>query len=34
MCGDAEPEATIPVLREAFKPERLAVEEILRGRAR
>jgi S-adenosylmethionine decarboxylase len=34
MCGDAEPEATIPVLRAAFKPERLAVEEILRGRAR
>jgi len=32
MCGDAEPQATIEVLREAFKPERLAVEEILRGR--
>jgi S-adenosylmethionine decarboxylase len=32
MCGDAEPQATIAVLREAFKPERLAVEEILRGR--
>ncbi len=32
MCGDAEPQATIAVLREAFQPERLAVEEILRGR--
>ena len=34
MCGSAEPQATIEVLREAFKPERLAVEEILRGRAK
>ncbi len=33
MCGDAEPQATIEVLREAFTPDRLAVEEILRGRA-
>ncbi len=33
MCGDADPQATIAVLRAAFKPERLAVEEILRGRA-
>ncbi len=33
MCGGAEPQATIEVLREAFKPDRLAVEEILRGRA-
>lgn len=33
MCGDAEPQATIAVLRAAFKPTRLAVEEILRGRA-
>ena len=32
MCGDAEPQATIEVLRQAFKPNRLAVEEILRGR--
>jgi S-adenosylmethionine decarboxylase len=32
MCGDADPQATIAVLRDAFKPERLAVEEILRGR--
>jgi S-adenosylmethionine decarboxylase len=33
MCGGAEPQATIEVLREAFKPDRLRVEEILRGRA-
>ena len=33
MCGDAEPQATIEVLRQSFKPNRLAVEEILRGRA-
>jgi S-adenosylmethionine decarboxylase len=32
MCGDAQPEATVPVLREAFKPERIAVSEIVRGR--
>jgi S-adenosylmethionine decarboxylase len=31
MCGAAEPEACIPVLREAFKPTRIAVSEILRG---
>jgi S-adenosylmethionine decarboxylase len=31
MCGEAEPEACIPVLREAFDPRRLAVSEILRG---
>ncbi len=33
MCGGAEPQATIEILRAAFKPDRLAVEEILRGRA-
>ena len=33
MCGSAEPQATIEVLRAAFKPDRLKVEEILRGRA-
>ncbi len=33
MCGGAEPQATIEVLRAAFKPDRLTVEEILRGRA-
>jgi S-adenosylmethionine decarboxylase len=31
MCGDAKPEACVPVLREAFKPGRIAVSEILRG---
>jgi S-adenosylmethionine decarboxylase len=33
MCGDARPHAAIEVLREAFRPDRLAVEEHLRGRA-
>jgi len=33
MCGGAEPHATIEVLRAAFNPDRLSVEEILRGRA-
>ena len=32
MCGCAEPRAAIEVLRTAFRPARLAVEEILRGR--
>ncbi len=32
MCGCAEPRAAIEVLREAFRPTRLTVEEILRGR--
>ncbi len=32
MCGCAEPREAIEVLREAFRPARLAVEEILRGR--
>ena len=31
MCGRANPDACIPVLREAFKPERVAVGEHLRG---
>ena len=31
MCGDANPEACIPVLREAFKPARIVVGEHLRG---
>ena len=31
MCGDAKPEACIPVLREAFKPNRIVVGEHLRG---
>jgi S-adenosylmethionine decarboxylase len=32
MCGNAEPDKCIPVLREAFAPGRLAVSELLRGR--
>ncbi len=32
MCGQAHPDACIPVLREAFKAERVEVNEILRGR--
>ncbi len=31
MCGDARPEACVPVLREAFSPKRVAVNEIFRG---
>jgi S-adenosylmethionine decarboxylase len=31
MCGDAKPEACVPVLRKAFKPKRIAVSELLRG---
>jgi S-adenosylmethionine decarboxylase len=32
MCGKALPDACIPVLREAFKAERVEVNELLRGR--
>jgi S-adenosylmethionine decarboxylase len=32
MCGQAVPDACIPVLREAFKADRVEVSEILRGR--
>jgi S-adenosylmethionine decarboxylase len=32
MCGKASPDACVPVLREAFKAERVEVNEILRGR--
>jgi S-adenosylmethionine decarboxylase len=31
MCGNAEPEKTIPVLKQAFKPAQLNVTEHLRG---
>jgi S-adenosylmethionine decarboxylase len=31
MCGKAKPEACVPVLRDAFKPGRIAVSEYLRG---
>jgi S-adenosylmethionine decarboxylase len=31
MCGSAEPDNCIPVLREAFSAKRVEVNEILRG---
>ena len=31
MCGNAKPDACIPVLREAFRAKRVEVNEILRG---
>ena len=31
MCGDAEPEKTIPVLKKAFTPDTLNITEHLRG---
>lgn len=31
MCGEANPHATIEILQDAFAPERIAVEEHLRG---
>ena len=31
MCGDTRPELAIPVLQEAFHPERLNINEHLRG---
>lgn len=31
MCGDARPEACVPVLRDAFSAERVEVTEVLRG---
>jgi S-adenosylmethionine decarboxylase len=31
MCGKAEPEKCVPILREAFKAKRVAVGEHLRG---
>jgi S-adenosylmethionine decarboxylase len=32
MCGQANPDACIPVLREAFKAKRVEVDELLRGK--
>ena len=32
MCGDADPQKAVPVLERAFRPERIAVNEVLRGR--
>jgi S-adenosylmethionine decarboxylase len=31
MCGKANPDACVPILREAFRVERIAVSELLRG---
>ena len=31
MCGNAKPDACVPVLREAFRPKRIVVGEHLRG---
>ncbi len=31
MCGKANPDACVPVLRKAFCPKRIAVSELLRG---
>jgi S-adenosylmethionine decarboxylase len=31
MCGDAQPELAIPVLKAAFTPDRLNINEQLRG---
>jgi S-adenosylmethionine decarboxylase len=33
MCGAADPDACIPVLREAFGAKRVGVNEVLRGQA-
>ena len=33
MCGAAQPEATIPIIRNAFKPDTVNVTEHLRGLA-
>ena len=31
MCGDSRPAETIPVLRQAFQPDRVVVNDLLRG---
>lgn len=33
MCGNANPDACVPVLRDAFKPQRVDVSEVLRGQS-
>jgi S-adenosylmethionine decarboxylase len=33
MCGNAEPDKCVPVLRQAFNPGRVAVSELLRGKS-
>lgn len=32
MCGETQPEACVEVLRDAFRPNRIAVNEFLRGK--
>jgi S-adenosylmethionine decarboxylase len=32
MCGKANPDACVPILREAFRVKRVAVSELLRGK--
>jgi len=32
MCGSADPDACLPVLRAAFSPENIVVQDLLRGR--
>lgn len=34
MCGDAQPEKALPILKEAFRPGSVTVSEELRGRIR
>jgi S-adenosylmethionine/arginine decarboxylase-like enzyme len=31
MCGDAQPHQVVPVLKHAFKAERITISEQLRG---
>ena len=31
MCGDAKPEAAVPIFQDAFKPEKINISEHLRG---
>jgi len=31
MCGDARPEMTIPVLKQAFAPGRMEIRDLMRG---
>ena len=33
MCGRADPRKAVPVLERAVRPDRIAVKEVLRGRA-
>jgi S-adenosylmethionine decarboxylase len=31
MCGNADPDASVPVFREGFRPKKIAVRDLLRG---